>query len=157
MNSNNDIFTYEISNSQQNSWKNSTKTADFWFKMNPMKSPVYQGGFQFQNFALTNALNTIKPLASPSTPYNENMFNLQTPVRTPQNQFGMFSSKSGNGNPAHNFKKIFMTEGQGEGNIVDPAKGDNDNSKSVNDVGSNGSVILYFHKTLLNMSIILYV
>ena len=103
--------------------------------MNPVKSPAYQREFQFQTYALTNALNTIKPLASPSTPYNENMFYFQTPVRTPQNNFGMFSSKNVHVNPAQNFKKIFMTDAQADNNnVTDVVKGDNDNSKSVNDV-----------------------
>lgn len=115
----NDVFTYNMkpkhTPKQKHKQKKSSKSNQFVFSHhNPVKSPVYQkNDFQIPTPTISQAMNSIKPIMSPSNinSYNEMMyFNIQTPVRAHGRPFGMFSRGHTQINPLRNFAKIFEND-----------------------------------------------
>jgi len=122
---------------------NSTKTADFCLKQNPLKSPLYQKEFQIPTPSRAGGMNAFRYCISPSNNYNDmKFFNITTPGRTPNNHFDYFGSTSSQINPMRNFDRIFKTDDQMQGAKADgneQAKSDSDGSKNNNEGGNENN------------------
>lgn len=142
----NDVFTYNMKpkTTPKQKQRESPKPKEFVFShQNPAKSPVYQKkDFQIPTPTISQAMNPIKPMVSPSNinNYNEMMFfNIQTPVRAHNRPFNVFSRGHGHINPLRNFAKIFGNDEGRNNDYSDGARTDNDNSRNKEPLNvSNG-------------------